>query len=97
MQDLIVAVVGATGAAGGKVIELLEERKFPVKELRAFASSRSEGVKIPFNGRELTVHEAKPEGFIGADVVFFAAGVSTSKALVRWRVRPDGRPRRPRW
>ena len=81
MQDLTIAVVGATGAVGRKVIELLEERNFPMKELRAFASFRSEGVKIPFNGEELTVHEAKPEGFIGADLVFFAAGGGTSKEL----------------
>lgn len=81
MQDLTVAVVGATGAVGRKVIELLEERKFPVKELRAFASFRSEGVKIPFKGGDLTVHEAKPESFTGADLVFFAAGGDTSKAL----------------
>ena len=81
LEDLTVAVVGATGAVGAKVIELLEERKFPVKELRAFASFRSEGVKIPFDSGELTVHEANPECFTGVDVVFFAAGGGTSKVL----------------
>ena len=78
---LDVAIVGATGAVGRQVVSILEERSFPIKELRLFASARSQGLKMCYKGAELTVHEAKPEGFTGADIVFFAAGGGTSKTL----------------
>ncbi len=76
-----VAIVGVTGAVGGEVLRILEERNFPVKELRALASARSEGLSVSFKGKKVTVHEAKPESFDGADFVFFAAGGGTSKKL----------------
>ena len=76
-----VAIVGVTGAAGGEVLKILEQRQFPVKELRAFASARSAGTTVTFRGTKVTVQEVKPEDFAGADFVFFAAGGSTSKAL----------------
>lgn len=81
MTDPRVAIVGATGAVGGEELRILEERCFPLEELHLFASAQSEGVQVSFRGRNLTVHEAKPDGFAGMDIVFFAAGGGTSKAL----------------
>jgi aspartate-semialdehyde dehydrogenase len=64
-----------------EVMRLLEERDFPVGEFHPLASARSEGLLVTFKGEEVTVHEAKPESFEGADIVFFAAGGGTSKSL----------------
>lgn len=76
-----VAVVGATGAVGEVLLEVLAERHFPVAELRPLASGRSAGSAVRFDGRELEVREAKPEAFDGADFVFFAATGALSKEL----------------
>jgi len=76
-----VAVVGATGAVGEVVLQLLAERRFPVGELRALASGRSAGSKVRFAGREVAVQEARPEAFDGVDFAFFAATGSLSKEL----------------
>jgi aspartate-semialdehyde dehydrogenase len=76
-----VAVVGATGAVGEVVLQLLAERRFPVGELRALASGRSAGTKVRFAGREVEVQEARPESFEGVDFAFFAATGSLSKEL----------------
>ncbi|TFJ94710.1 aspartate-semialdehyde dehydrogenase [Lentibacillus salicampi] len=76
-----VAVVGATGAVGEKIIKLLENKDFPVKELKLLSSQRSAGKKVFFNNQELTVEEAKPESFDHIDVALFSAGGSVSKKL----------------
>jgi aspartate-semialdehyde dehydrogenase len=76
-----VAVVGATGAVGQEILKVLEERKFPIDELRVLASARSEGKRIKFQDQEVTVREAKPEVFEGVDIAFFAGG-AISKELV---------------
>ena len=76
-----VAVVGATGAVGGQIIKLLEQRQFPINTLKLLSSARSAGTKIPFNGQEFTVEEAKPESFEGVDIALFSAGGDVSKAL----------------
>jgi aspartate-semialdehyde dehydrogenase len=76
-----VAVVGATGAVGEVVLRLLAERRFPVGELRALASERSAGTRVPFAGRDVEVQEATPEAFDGVDFVFFAATGGLSKTL----------------
>ncbi len=76
-----VAVVGATGAVGRTVLSILQERHFPVKQICAFASARSEGLEIGFRDEKVTVHEARPDCFHGTDFVFFAAGGSTSRHL----------------
>lgn len=76
-----VAVVGATGAVGEQIIRLLEERNFPIKELRLLSSARSAGVKIHFKGQEVTVQEATPESFQGVDIALFSAGGDVTKAL----------------
>jgi aspartate-semialdehyde dehydrogenase len=76
-----VAVVGATGAVGEVVLQLLAERRFPVGELRALASGRSAGSKVRFAGREVEVAEARADAFDGVDFAFFAATGSLSKEL----------------
>ena len=76
-----VAVVGATGAVGEVVLQLLAERDFPVGELRALASERSAGSRVRFAGRDVEVEEARPEAFEGVDFAFFAATGSLSKDL----------------
>ncbi|MBM7552697.1 aspartate-semialdehyde dehydrogenase [Thalassobacillus pellis] len=76
-----VAVVGATGAVGQKMIETLEDRDFPIDTLKLLSSSRSAGKKVTFKGEELTVEEATPESFEGVDIALFSAGGSVSKKL----------------
>ena len=80
-NDLNIAIVGATGAAGGTAIELLLERNHPAAKITAMASARSVGKKIPFGQVELTVVQATPEGFDGIDVALFAAGGLVSRRL----------------
>src|SRR6187402_1402978 len=76
-----VGIVGATGLVGGMMRELLAERGFPLGDLRLFASARSAGSTIVFEGREIVVEDAETADFTGLDVVFFSAGGSTSKKL----------------
>lgn len=76
-----VAVVGATGAVGNKIVETLERRNFPVGELRLLASARSVGKQITFKGQSYTVEEAVPDAFSGIDFALFSAGGSVSKQL----------------
>jgi aspartate-semialdehyde dehydrogenase len=74
-----VAVVGATGAVGPVVLEVLAERGFPASEVVAFASARSAGSRIPFAGGELEVRELCDNSFEGFDLALFSAGGSTSR------------------
>lgn len=76
-----VAVVGATGAVGTEILRLLEERNFPINQLKCLSSARSAGTKITFKGQEVTVEEATPESFEGIDFALFSAGGSVSKKL----------------
>lgn len=73
-KQLNVAVVGATGAVGTKMMEKLVERKFPIKSIKFLASARSAGNPIEFNGQTYTIEEATPESFEGIDVALFSAG-----------------------
>lgn len=82
-----IAVVGATGAVGEQIIRLLEERNFPIKELKLLSSARSAGAKIPFKGQDIIVQEAGPESFDGVDIALFSAGGDVSKALAPHAVR----------
>ncbi|GAB4072604.1 aspartate-semialdehyde dehydrogenase [Barrientosiimonas marina] len=75
------AVVGATGAVGEKIIQLLENRDFPINELKLLSSKRSAGKKVSFRNQELTVEEAQPESFRNVDIALFSAGGSVSKKL----------------
>ena len=76
-----VAIVGATGAVGEVLLEVLAERRFPVGELRALASERSVGTTVRFNGADVPVELARPAALDGADFVFFAATGTLSKDL----------------
>ncbi len=79
MKEFNVAVVGATGAVGRMMIQVLEERNFPVKNLRLFASERSRGVKIPFRGEEIEVEVlGEQKSYAGIDIALFSAGASRS-------------------
>jgi aspartate-semialdehyde dehydrogenase len=80
-DQYVVAVVGATGAVGTEMIEILEERKFPVSELRLFASERSAGGKLIFQGRDVTVRLASKDAFHGVDIALFSAGEELSREL----------------
>ncbi|MEL0627539.1 aspartate-semialdehyde dehydrogenase [Salinibacterium amurskyense] len=75
-----IGVVGATGQVGAVVRRLLEERDFPVAEIRYFASSRSAGTTLPFKGEQITVEDAAVADPTGLDVAIFSAGATTSKA-----------------
>lgn len=81
MSQYHVAIVGATGAVGEQLLNVLADRNFPIKELTLLSSKRSAGKKIKFKDREYTVQEATPESFTGVDIAFFSAGGSVSKAL----------------
>ena len=76
-----IGIVGATGAVGRELMDLLEARNFPVAELRPLASARSVGKELPFRGESISVKEARPEEFEGLDFLFLSAGASRSKEL----------------
>jgi aspartate-semialdehyde dehydrogenase len=99
-----VAVVGATGAAGQTTLRILEERKFPVRELRCFASERSVGKTVIFAGDAVPVRRVEASAFKGVDVAICSAGSAQAKeyapmiakagAIVvdksnAWRMHPD--------
>jgi len=83
----VVAIVGATGAVGVELIRCLEQRRFPLKELRLFASARSAGKTLPFAGAQLPVRELNEESFTGVDVALFSAGGGTSRRYAPLAVR----------
>ncbi|MET8698853.1 aspartate-semialdehyde dehydrogenase [Kitasatospora sp. NPDC004723] len=76
-----IGIVGATGQVGGVVREILAERNLPVEQLRLFASARSAGRTLPWQGTEVTVEDAATADYTGLDIVIFSAGGATSKAL----------------
>ena len=81
-QDpLVVAVVGATGAVGRTMVQVLLEKQLPITELRLLASARSAGRTVTVGGREHVVGLATPESFEGVDIALFSAGGGTSKEL----------------
>ncbi len=75
----VVAVVGATGAVGNEMISVLEKRNFPVENLRLFASERSAGKTLDFNGKPVTVETLTDKVFDGIDIALFSAGGDRSK------------------
>ena len=83
----VVAVAGATGAVGREFLKVLHDLDFPASEVRALASARSAGSKVPFDGcglvpaGELTVQEMTPESFQGVDIALFSAGSGVSKQM----------------
>jgi aspartate-semialdehyde dehydrogenase len=104
MAGLNVGVVGATGQVGTKMLEILRERQFPIETLRVFASARSAGRKISWNGEEYEVEDAATADFGGLDIALFSAGGGTSREIAprvasqgpvvidnssAWRMDPD--------
>ena len=87
----IVAVVGATGAVGNEMIGVLEERNFPVEQLRLFASERSEGKTLEYNGKQVTVELLTDKVFDGIDIALFQGhpGHAQRDRLVVPEVNPD--------
>jgi aspartate-semialdehyde dehydrogenase len=99
-----VGLFGATGQVGGVMLRILDERAFPLDELRLFASARSAGRTIGWQGHDLTVEDAATASYDGLDFALFAAGKPTSLALApkvaaagatvidnssAWRMDPD--------
>lgn len=79
MREYGVAVVGATGAVGQKMREILEERNFPVKNLKLLASEKSVGRNLPFKGEEIPVELLKSTSFKDIDIALFSAGADRSR------------------
>ncbi|HMK10144.1 MAG TPA: aspartate-semialdehyde dehydrogenase [Acidimicrobiales bacterium] len=99
-----VGVVGATGQVGSVMRAVLAERKFPVDEIRYFASARSVGRTLPWNGKEIPVEDAAVADPSGLDIALFSAGATGSRTLApkfaaagvvvvdnssAWRMDPD--------
>lgn len=78
MRDINVAVVGATGAVGGAMLEILDSASFPIGEVYALASERSVGSTVMFSGKTLDVTELSAFDFSKADIALFSAGGSVS-------------------
>jgi len=79
MAGLSIGVVGATGQVGQVMRTLLDEREFPATTVRFFASSRSQGRKLPFRGQEIEVEDAETADPSGLDIAVFSAGATMSR------------------
>jgi aspartate-semialdehyde dehydrogenase len=99
-----VAIVGASGLVGGVMRSILDERRFPVSQLRLFASSRSAGRRLSWRGAEVEVEDAATADYSGLDLALFSAGALASRRLAprvaaagavvvdnssAWRMDPD--------
>lgn len=82
-NSLRVAILGATGAVGTELLQLLAERQFPLSELKLLASERSAGKTLMFKGESLTIEAVNEKAFAGVDLVLASAGGSTSKAWAK--------------
>ena len=82
-KSVRVAILGATGAVGTELLELLETRNFPVEQLKLLASPRSAGKKLTFQGKSLTVEAVNENSFKDIDLVLASAGGSSSKAWAK--------------
>ncbi|MCX7699031.1 MAG: aspartate-semialdehyde dehydrogenase [Candidatus Goldbacteria bacterium] len=83
-KEYNIAIMGATGAVGEIMRDILEERNFPVKDIKFLASERSKGKKMKFKGREFPVEVLTPESFKGIDIVLASAGASISKEYAKY-------------
>ena len=73
-MKLKVAIAGATGAVGREILRVLEDRDFPVSELVALASERSEGQELEFRDEAVVVKRMTPESFKGVHIALFSPG-----------------------
>lgn len=87
MSKVNVAIVGATGAVGTKILEKLLERNFPSSSIKLLASKRSAGKEIEVSRRKFIVEETAPEAFDGVDIAFFSAGGSISERFAEEAVK----------
>lgn len=87
MKKVNVAIVGATGAVGTKILEKLLERNFPVQSIKLLASKRSAGAEITAGGHKYIVEETVPESFECIDIAFFSAGGSISEKFAHEAVK----------
>src|SRR5688500_7324034 len=76
-----VALVGATGLVGRLTLSILEERRFPIDRLRLFASPRSVGKRVRFQGEEHTIEQVGDDAFDGADLVFLSVETPLARQL----------------
>lgn len=77
MKTYNVAIVGATGAVGHEFLKVMEERNFPVGELRLLATERSEGKIMRYRGQDYTVHATTKDSFAGVQIALFAGGAAS--------------------
>ena len=82
-----IAIAGATGAVGRKMLEILKEYNFPIANLKVLASARSAGQTLPFNGGFLVVEELKENSFEGVDIALFSAGAGVSQKFAPFAVK----------
>lgn len=76
-----IAICGATGNVGRKMLQVLEERNFPIKNIKFLASEKSTGETITFRGENFKVEKAEGSSFKNTDIALFSAGGETSKIL----------------
>lgn len=77
MPQYNIAIVGASGAVGEEILQVLKQRNFPVGQLRLCATSRSAGKEISFSGKKYIVEETSPDSFNNMDIAFFAGGAAS--------------------
>ncbi|MCC4383386.1 aspartate-semialdehyde dehydrogenase [Limosilactobacillus reuteri] len=81
-KEYNVAILGATGAVGTRMIQQLEQSTIPVKSVKLLASAKSAGKQLSFKGQPITVEETTPDSFDGVDIVLSSAGGSVSKRFL---------------
>ena len=86
-KEYNVAILGATGAVGTRMIQQLEQSTIPVKSVKLLASAKSAGKQLSFKGQPITVEETTPDSFDGVDIVLSSAGGSVSKKFLPEAVR----------
>ena len=82
-KEYNIAVMGATGAVGEVMLRVLEEKNFPIKDIKLLASERSKGKKLKFKGKEIEVEVLGHDSFKGVDIVLASAGASRSKEYAK--------------
>ncbi len=80
-KEYNIAIAGVTGAVGRVFLSILEQRKFPIKNLIPLASHRSAGKTVDFAGEEIEIRELKKDSFKDIDIALFSAGASRSKNM----------------
>lgn len=89
MRAVNVAVLGATGAVGQEMLQILAERQFPIKSLKLLASPRSAGRKVEFNNQEYVIEAVSAEQFADVDIAFLPLAVMPVSSGLQWRLKLD--------